>query len=101
MYCTRIGGGPRHLTYTDPSACLLDLQSGLPKPAPPAAAAAPQASASGGAAAGAATSKDKSEMAKLTEAVAELNAKEEERHATLMAQVKSFNWVNDAAKVKN
>ena len=68
---------------------------------PPAAAAAPQASASGGAAAGAATSKDKSEMAKLTEAVAELNAKEEERHATLMAQVKSFNWVNDAAKVKN
>lgn len=94
------------MTYTDPSACLLDLQSGLPKPLPPtptAKSAAPASAAAGaavvGGAGGGGASKEKTEVAKLTEAVAKLSAQEEARHSTLMAQVQSFNWVNEVAKV--
>ena len=90
-YCTRIGNGPRHLTASDPGACLIDAATGLPRlltaaeasgPSVPAASAAPTDSSAGPVGA----------------AVAALAAQSAAQHRQVLEGLKSTSWVEDLTK---
>ena len=90
-YCTRIGDGPRHLTSSDPAACLVDPKTGYPRPLTDAeenghkVRATAVAEAPGGDGAAAA-------------AVAGLAAQSAAQHREVMGALSS-SWAEDLAKV--